>query len=418
MPGRLHQRVVFWDGSSVVRALTLAGCPVHTLLDRQAAKLARRLVRGFAEQIPLYRRLPKEELDGEITEITEHNLRLIARIFRDRRPPGRAELAPLRASAARRAQEGVPLEALLAAYHLGARMVGEQLFAAAGPADFDDVVEANRIILGYMEAVTAAVCTAYLEERESMLSQEQHTMHATVTALLGGDRAALAGVRLAPRYLILALAAGRHPDEESDEPGGSIAGRRKLHRIRSALQRHAAEPVLSALDTTGGLVLVPLPGEEPGWCAVGEMAAAAEKAAGVPVWAAAELAGLAGVPAAAKLAEEVLEVVRIFEQPPGAYRLADVLLEYQLTRSSEATAVLAGLLDPLLDNPDLLRTLTAYLETGLDRRRTAELLHVHPNTVDYRLRRAAGLTGLDPMDPAHLQRIGAALAARRLAGPR
>jgi hypothetical protein len=395
-------------------ALTLAGCPVHELLERQSAKLARLLVRGFAEQIPVYRRLPQEELDGDITVITEHNLRLIARVFRDRRPPARADLAPLRVSAVRRAQEGVPLEALLAAYHLGARMVCERLFAQARPDDLGDVLEANRIILRYMESVTAAVCTAYLEERESVLSQEQHAMHATVAALLGGDRAALAGIRLAPRYLVLAIAVGRHPDE--DGPGGAVAGRRKLHRIRSALQRHVTEPVLPALDTSGGLVLLPL--QEAGDPAVEELAEAAGRAAGVPVWLAAEPAPPDDVPAAARLAEEVLEVARVFEQPPGAYRLADVLLEYQLTRSSQATALLAGLLDPLLDNPDLLRTLTAYLDTGLDRRRTAELLHVHPNTVDYRLRRAATLTGLDPMDPAHLQRIGAALAARRLTGSR
>ena len=85
----------------------------------------------------------------------------------------------------------------------------------------------------------------------------------------------------------------------------------------------------------------------------------------------------------------------------------------RLSRPSEALTGLAGLLDPLLGNPDLLRTLKAYLDTGLDRRRTAELLHVHPNTVDYRLRRAVALTGLDPVDPDQLQRIGAALAARR-----
>nr|WP_240973499.1 helix-turn-helix domain-containing protein [Nonomuraea sp. FMUSA5-5] len=234
-------------------------------------------------------------------------------------------------------------------------------------------------------------------------------MHATVAALLAGDRAALAGVRLPPRYLVLAVAAGRHPDE--DGPGAPVAGRRKLHRLRTALQRYAAEPVLPALDPTGGLVLVPVQGAEP---EPGELAEVAGKAAGVPVWLAAECAPPQRVPAAARLVEEVLEVVRVFEQPPGGYRLADVLLEYQLTRSSQATALLAGLLDPLLDNPDLLRTLTAYLDTGLDRRRTAELLHVHPNTVDYRLRRVVVLTGLDPMDPAHLQRIGAALAARRL----
>ncbi|WP_336208972.1 PucR family transcriptional regulator [Nonomuraea sp. LPB2021202275-12-8] len=390
---------------------------MHELLEGRLVRLARQLVSAFAEEIPLYRRLPREELDGDITRITEHNLRMICDMFRDRRAPTRAELAPLRSSAARRAQEGVPLDALLAAYHLGVTRVWEHLFAAAGPGDLDDVLAANRLILSYTGSVTSAVCAAYLEEREVMLSQEQHAMHATVTALLAGDRAALAGVRLAPRYLVVATALGAHADEGPDQPGGAIAGRRKLHRLRAAFQRHAAEQVVSVLDATGGLVLVPLTGQGPGWCEVADMVQAAGRAAGVPVWGAAEWAEPARVPAAAKLAEEVLEVVRSFGRPPGAYRLTDVLLEYQLTRPSEAMVGLAGLLDPLLGNPDLLRTLKAYLDTGLDRRRTAELLHVHPNTVDYRLRRAVSLTGLDPMEPAQLQRIGAALAARRkLAG--
>ncbi|MEU6997305.1 helix-turn-helix domain-containing protein [Nonomuraea sp. NPDC046570] len=393
--------------------LILAGRPAHEVLERQTARLARRLVRAFAEEIPIYRRLPQEELDGDITRITEHNLRMISHMLRDRCPPTRTELAPLRASAARRAQEGVPLEALLAAYHLGARKIWEHLFASATAADFDDALTVNRLFLLYVESVTAAVCSAYVEEREGMLSQEQHAMHAIASALLSGDRTALAAVRLAPRYLILAIAVGPHADERSAEPGGAIAGRRKIHRIRGALQREAADQVLSVLDAAGGLVLVPLPGDGLEWAAVGEMAEAMGRAAGAPVWAAAEFAVPTGVPAAAKLAEEVLEVVRLFQRPPGVYRLTDVPLEYQLTRPSEATAALAGLLDPLLDNPDLLRTLKTYLDSGLDRRRTAERLHVHPNTVDYRLRRAVSLTGLDPMDPAQLQRIGAALAARR-----
>ncbi|MBB2910481.1 hypothetical protein FHS43_001744 [Streptosporangium becharense] len=390
--------------------LTLAGCPVHELLERQVTGLARQLVRVFVEEIPVYRRLPREELDGDITRITEHNLRMICEMFRHRRPPTSAELAPLRASAVRRAQEQVPLEALLAAYHLGARWVWDRLAATATPADFAAVLDMNRLVLLYTEAVTSAVCTAYLKEREGMLSQEQHAMHVAVSALLSGDHTALAAVRPAPGYLVMAIAMDAHPDEEQDEPGGSVAARRKLARIRAAAQCYATEQVLSVLDATGGLVLLPRGGETP---AAAEVVEAMSRAAGVPVWAATEQATPAEVPAAAGVAEEVLEVVRIFGRPPGAYRLADVLLEYQLTRPSRATARLASLLDPLLGNPDLLRTLEVHLETGLDRRRTAELLHVHPNTVDYRLRRAVSLTGLDPADPAQLQQIGAALAAKR-----
>ena len=93
-----------------------------------------------------------------------------------------------------------------------------------------------------------------------------------------------------------------------------------------------------------------------------------------------------------------------------------MLLEYQLTRPSDATEELLRLLDPLDRNPDLPHTLEVYLANDLDRRRTAAALHVHPNTLDYRLRRIVELTGLDPSTTRGLQLLGAALAARRLVG--
>jgi sugar diacid utilization regulator len=42
-------------------------------------------------------------------------------------------------------------------------------------------------------------------------------------------------------------------------------------------------------------------------------------------------------------------------------------------------------------------------------------LHVHPNTLDYRLKRIVGLTGLEPASTAGLQLLAAAAMARRLA---
>ncbi|WP_327084938.1 helix-turn-helix domain-containing protein [Nonomuraea sp. NBC_01738] len=386
--------------------LSLAGRAVHELLDRNAVRLARELVRGFVADIPFYRQLPDEEITGDIVRITEINLRLVARLFRERRLPTTTELAPLRASAARRAQEGVPLEAVLAAYHNGAARIWDHVLDGCGPGELDDAIGAGRLMLGYIGVVTGAVCAAYQAERESMVSQEQHARHAAITALLSGEPHATAGIRLAARYLVLSVTLGPHADERS----AAVAGRRKLHRIRDAVQGFSAEPVLSLLESGGGLVLVP----DLDWCEAAELVAAMGKAARVEVRAAGEVAAPEGVANAARLTQEVLDVVHLFRHPPGLYRLADVLLEYQLTRPSEAVAGLATLLDPLTDNPDLLQTLTVYLETGLDRRRTAELLHVHPNTVDYRLRRAASLTGLDPVDPAQLQSIGAALAARRV----
>jgi DNA-binding PucR family transcriptional regulator len=65
----------------------------------------------------------------------------------------------------------------------------------------------------------------------------------------------------------------------------------------------------------------------------------------------------------------------------------------------------------LIRRPELLQTLRTYLETGRDRRRTAQLLHLHPNSVDNRLRRCADLSGLDATDAEEAIVVRAALLA-------
>ena len=121
------------------------------------------------------------------------------------------------------------------------------------------------------------------------------------------------------------------------------------------------------------------------------------------------------VGSAVAFSREVLGVVRCFQHAPGLYRIADVLLEYQLTRATPVTRSLASLLDPLEQKPELLLTLREHVRHDLHRKQTAAALHIHPNTLDYRLRRAAELTGLDISTPEGLQHIAAALAIRAMA---
>ncbi|MFD6107934.1 PucR family transcriptional regulator, partial [Nocardia salmonicida] len=69
-------------------------------------------------------------------------------------------------------------------------------------------------------------------------------------------------------------------------------------------------------------------------------------------------------------------------------------------------------LDPLVANPLLLRTLTVYLLSDQNRQRAARRLFIHPNTIDHRLKRIAGITGLDPARPDGQWGLRAALVAR------
>jgi DNA-binding PucR family transcriptional regulator len=62
----------------------------------------------------------------------------------------------------------------------------------------------------------------------------------------------------------------------------------------------------------------------------------------------------------------------------------------------------------------LLDTVMTYLEQGNSLEATARLLFVHPNTVRYRLRRVAEVTGWDPLDPREAYVLQQALAVGRL----
>jgi DNA-binding PucR family transcriptional regulator len=63
---------------------------------------------------------------------------------------------------------------------------------------------------------------------------------------------------------------------------------------------------------------------------------------------------------------------------------------------------------------ELLETLDAFLAAGGVLESTARQLYVHPNTVRYRLRRIAELTGLSPTNPREAFALRIALAIGRL----
>ncbi|HVM28577.1 MAG TPA: helix-turn-helix domain-containing protein [Mycobacteriales bacterium] len=379
--------------------------------------LARRMVQTFLEELPIYRLLPREQLDGEITRICAENLRVFFDTLAEDRVPTSEELSEPRASAARRAQERVPLDAVLAAYHIGGRIGWAELVAEATPEETPQLVTAADRVLRYIAVVTGAVATAYLEERQSIHGEERDAARGLAAALLAGqETAALAGrlgVTLAPSYVVLALELGEHGDERAAGVAGAVAARRKVRRLQERLDAAVGAPVLGLLDADGGTVLLPeqhLPSD-----ALPALVVELQAVAGADVRAAAaEPAPCEELPQAAEQARDVLRLAAALGRPPGLVVLRDVLLEYQLTRPSAAQGTLVALLGPLERNPDLLLTLEAYLEQDTDRRRTAAALHVHPNTLDYRLKRIVELTGLDPATTAGLQLLAAASAARRL----
>lgn len=97
------------------------------------------------------------------------------------------------------------------------------------------------------------------------------------------------------------------------------------------------------------------------------------------------------------------------------FELIDVLLS--AADPAELRARVDLVLDPLRDHPQLLATLAAYLAADQNVNTAAEALHVHPNSLRYRLGRVEELLGRSLRSPATVADLYVALRAETRFGP-
>jgi len=377
------------DDGVQVRAAALAA-----RLVPQVPALARRVVDRIRAEVPGFSALPGEVQDVEVAATARASIRDFLRHVRGL-PGSSSGLSQERA--VQRAEEGIPLAALLQTYLLGAEVVVDALAAAAGPDDAAAVLHLTREQLRGVGGAVTRVAEAYLAG-----AADQHVAVRELTwALVRGERpeevAARYGLALETGYLVLRVRALRG----SDQP----AARAALRWLLARAAPRAGGRALSLRDDLGGYVLLP-----PSF-RVEELARPASSGDAVPVVGVAPAATPADVPAAAARADRIAAVAG----RPGVHRLADVLLEYHLTGPLDSAAEVAAVLDPLVGHPDLLPTLVAFLGADLNRRDAARALGVHANTVDNRLERIGELTGVDPRSARGIQLFGAAIAVRRAA---
>lgn len=92
--------------------------------------------------------------------------------------------------------------------------------------------------------------------------------------------------------------------------------------------------------------------------------------------------------------EEALLLGPLLRLPPGLYPVRFLWPLSLALESRRGQERLLRLVQPLEGQPDLLKTLEAYLGARLSLKAAARRLGLHPNTVLYRLHRAEELTGL------------------------
>ncbi|MGW4371866.1 PucR family transcriptional regulator [Nocardia takedensis] len=398
------------NGARAVGAMA-SGRPYTSPL-KDVRTIASELAGHLTDNLVPCRPLSGESLRQEIATVARLCLEITIRMLEGQEAPdifGRLE-----AIIEQWAREGIPLDIIQHSVYETFRIGTDLVHSDATPADFVSVRDAARRQIDILDAITTAVTRAYVQELRAVVG-EHHTATNTLTsALLGGradsSMARRCGIVIADRYHVVAVSIPPHPDERLPGSDANVVARRKLRRVQSAIAAHCGGVALTLMSPAGGTLLVPTSDLSDGDldALIDTLAAAAQ----VPITAATMDAATEAIPEATGEAHDLLDTAQNFGFRPGLHRLADVAMHHQLTRPGPALDHLRRLLDPLSDHPELMETLTCHVANNLNRRLTARTMNIHPNTVDYRLKRIGELTGCDHTQVDGLIHLRSALIAR------
>lgn len=309
--------------------------------------------------------------------------------------PPEADFDPLREWTRARAAEGVRLEDLLRAFGVAHQLGWELLRRHARGDEAGALLELVAPLARYVEQVSAIVTETYLAERELLVSEDERRTRSLLDRLCAPSPLDAADVELAERLGV--------PVEASYAPFAVAMPGRPPHshaalaaRLRSAGWRLAVTQSdcvvgvswgpLELLDLgVGSEVVLAIGAPVPR----GELAAARED-----VLLLAEHARRAGLTGRLEAEEHLLEIL-LARSPRLLARLRE--------------RVLAGL--DADEDGELAHTLRMLVACRLERTAASAALHIHRNTLAYRLRRIERITGLDLASPRDLACVYAALAS-------
>ncbi|MEU0146739.1 helix-turn-helix domain-containing protein [Streptomyces sp. NPDC006288] len=403
-------------------------------------ELTDRLVEALREQEPAYRAAMETE-PAEIWQEVHHSLRHNVASLIQPREFREAAHRTSRWIGESRAEQGVPLDAVMHAFRMGGAMVWQDLVddtARRHPEDTRLLVHVAADVWNFVDEHCAVVAEAYRQAERRLSWRRENQQRLMTAALLDGtariadlpDAAAMLGLPVQGRYAVLAVAGARRAPHGAGRPPLTLAeGTQALWHsageVELAILPLGAEP---AADTEppgeAGTPAAPaadpgpLAGAGPG--ADGELAALAAGLTAPPgtrVGISSVVDGLAFVGDARGMAETALRTC----PASGGTALLDEQLPAALVVSSPGLgAALAdrvlgplGRLDPA-DRDVLIETLTAWLDSDGSAQRAGARLYCHRNTVLNRLRRFEQLTGRCLTRPTDAVEVSLALAARRL----
>lgn len=411
-----------------------------SLMDRLPS-LTDRVVVLIQKQEPAYRS-PALDPDGlwqEVHRSLQHNVGSLLRPGELREPARRCTWR----IGADRAEQGLPLDALLHAFRIGGGAVWEDLLETAARLDPEGMrllVHVAADVWNFVDEHCSLAADAYRKTERQLAWRRANRLRLMTDALLGGTTrisdlpeiaaaldlpeqgryavAVVTGDGTGPRPVPSAEPATEPSGEPVGEPGGDACpasqtafqtvagpeGGRSSGGIR--VRWHATPEADFAIALLG-----PDGGPE-------DLVGALGPLSGRRVGVSSAVDGLAAVGEARRLAETALrsrpvagdEVVLLHDHLPAALLVCSPELGAALTER---------VLGPVLrlehtDRDLLLQTLTAWLECDESAQRAAARLCCHRNTVLNRLRRYERLTGRSLGRPREMVELSLALQARTL----
>ncbi|MFI7345735.1 PucR family transcriptional regulator [Streptomyces sp. NPDC049936] len=375
----------------------------RALLD-DLPDLTDRLVALLEEQEPAYRTALTKDPSATWQEAHRSLRHSVASLLDPRGARDAARRCSWRIGAAR-AEQGLPLDALLHAFRLGGSLVWQRLVeetSRTAPEDVRLLVHVAADVWNFVDEHCTLVADAYRQTEWQLGRRRENRARLLAAGLLDGtsriadlpEAAQALGLPEQGRYVVVAVTGG--PSTRPD------AARAATLPPGTRVHWHAGAEVdygIVLTDAGDGLPEPhsPFPGLRIG--------------VGSPV------DGLAAVGDARRLADTALEIC-----PPsgGTVLLADELPAALVVSSPELGRALADrVLGPLLrleaaDREVLLDTLTTWLDCDGSAQRAGERLYCHRNTVLNRLRRCEQLTGRSLARPADVVEISLALTARQV----
>ncbi|AVM01954.1 transcriptional regulator [Gordonia iterans] len=382
--------------------------------------LAERLLNGgLGSVVPAS--LPDDHYDDVLPVIAACGNAVFAALAADRTPSYEQIRAFAEPVAYQHVEDRLPLTVLISAIHASSQVLLAQAADYARPDEMDQLVELGQRMLGVMTMIDVACIDVYAQEAGSAFDAAREVRRELCDALVGGrpaaGLAARANTTIAERYLVVTVLL----DVDADETPPNLLIQRRRRTLQAGLDGLTTDIVPARFDGVEGVALIAAGSAEadPEDSRWGDLARSLADRLGVDVY-----VGLmedvrpGDIPTAAIDAAELGRLARVLKRGSGAYRIDDLLLEFQVTRPSPARDRLAERVVPLFESEHLLDALHAHLQHGPDRKAAAAQVHVHPNTYTYRLRRIGELTGLNPTVPRESRMLAAALmVAGRWEGP-